>query len=162
PETIAARRAQLAAAEADVRLAQETYDRQTALVRQGNTPQARVDEATRNRETAIRQRDSAQAALQLAVDGATPEGRAPSGAHGRQGEGTVGQREVDVAELTVLAPITGQVTARVAELGENFSAGAPLFSLIDIRDVWFTFNLREDLLAGLAIGDQFTVTVPAL
>ena len=34
--------------------------------------------------------------------------------------------------------------------------------LIDIHNVWFTFNLREDLLAGLAIGDTFNVTVPAL
>jgi HlyD family secretion protein len=50
----------------------------------------------------------------------------------------------------------------VAELGENFSAGAPLFSLIDINHPWFTFNLREDLLKGLAIGDRFEVTVPAL
>jgi HlyD family secretion protein len=162
PETIAARRAELAAAEADVRLAQETYDRQAALVRQGNTPQARLDEATRNRETATRQRDSAQAALQLAVDGASPEERALAAAQVRQAEANLNQREVDVAELTVLAPVSGQVTTRVAELGENFSAGAPLFSLIDTGDAWFTFNLREDLLAGLAIGDQFTVTVPAL
>src|SRR5260221_3545703 len=41
PETIAARRAERAAAEADVTLSQETYGRQAALVRQGNTPQAR-------------------------------------------------------------------------------------------------------------------------
>jgi HlyD family secretion protein len=162
PETIAARRAERAAAVADVTLSQETYDRQAQLVRQGNTPQARVDEATRNLETAIRRRESAEAALQLAVAGASPEERALAAAQVRQAEAALSQREVDVAELTILAPISGQVTTRVAELGENFSAGAPLFSLIDIRNVWFTFNLREDLLAGLAIGDTFSVTVPAL
>ena len=37
-----------------------------------------------------------------------------------------------------------------------------MFSLIDMNNLWFTFNLREDLLAGLKIGDTFTVTVPAL
>jgi HlyD family secretion protein len=162
PETIAARRAERAAAEADVTLSQETYNRQVALVRQGNTPQARVDEATRNLESATRARDSAEAALELAVAGASPEERALAAAQVRQAEAALGQREVDVAELTVLAPISGQVTTRVAMLGENFSVGAPLFSLIDIRNVWFTFNLREDLLAGLAVGDTFTVTVPAL
>ncbi|MET0674266.1 MAG: efflux RND transporter periplasmic adaptor subunit, partial [Bradyrhizobium sp.] len=72
------------------------------------------------------------------------------------------QRDVDVAELTVRAPIAAQVTTRVAALGENFSAGSPLFSLIDTGNVWFTFNLREDLLGGLKIGDGFDVTVPAL
>jgi HlyD family secretion protein len=30
-----------------------------------------------------------------------------------------------------------------------------------MRNVWFTFNLREDLLAGLKVGDTFNVTVPA-
>ena len=54
PETIAARKAELAAAVADVTLYQETYDRQAHLVKNGNTPQSRVDEATRNLEAAIR------------------------------------------------------------------------------------------------------------
>jgi HlyD family secretion protein len=34
--------------------------------------------------------------------------------------------------------------------------------MIDLGDLWFTFNLREDLLAALKIGDQFEVTVPAM
>lgn len=162
PETIAARQAELAAAEADVVLYQETYNRQVALLRTQNTPQARVDEATRNLESAIRKRESAQAALDLATRGASKEERELAAAQLKQAEAALGQREVDVAELVIRAPITGQVTTRVAEIGENFSAGAPLISLIDMSDLWFTFNLREDLLSGLAIGDTFEVTVPSL
>lgn len=161
PETIAARRAALAAAEADVTLAQETHDRQAQLIRSGNTAQARLDEATRNLEAALHSRDEAAAALQLAVTGASPEERELAAAQVKQADAVLGQRQTDVAELVVRAPISGQVTTRVAELGENFGAGAPLFSLIDMRDVWLTFNLREDLLAGLKIGDRFEVTVPA-
>src|SRR5258708_37914766 len=76
PETIAARKADLAAAEADVTLSQETFDRKAQLARTGNTPQAGVDESTRNLELAIRKRESAQAALQLATIGASPEWKA--------------------------------------------------------------------------------------
>jgi len=162
PETIAARKAEVAAAGADVVLAQETYDRQSHLVSTGNTPQARVDQSTRDLEAAIRHKESAEAALQLAVAGASPEERELAASQVKQAEATLGQRDADVAELVIKAPITGQVTTRVAELGENFSAGAPMLSLIDMADLWFTFNLREDLLAGLKIGDQFDVTVPAL
>lgn len=54
PETIAARQAELNAAKADETLAQETYNRQTELARTGNAPQARVDEVTRNLDTAVR------------------------------------------------------------------------------------------------------------
>jgi HlyD family secretion protein len=161
PETIAARKADLAAAEADVTLNQEIFDRKVQLARTGNTPQAVVDEATRNLELAIRKRESAQAALQLATTGASPEERALAAAQVKQAEAALYQRDVDVGELTVRAPIAAQVTTRVASLGENFSAGSPLFSLIDMRNVWFTFNLREDLLGGLKVGDTFDVTVPA-
>ena len=80
----------------------------------------------------------------------------------KQAEATLNQRDVDVAEFIIRSPITGQVTTRVAALGENFSAGAPLFSMIDMNNLWFTFNLREDLLGGLKIGDKFDVIVPAL
>jgi HlyD family secretion protein len=162
PETIAARKAELAAAEADVTLTQETFDRKAQLARTGNTPQAVVDEATRNLELATRKRESAQAALQLATTGSSPEERALAAAQVKQTEAALNQRDVDVGELTVRAPIAAQVTTRVASLGENFSAGSPLFSLIDMGNVWFTFNLREDLLSGLKIGDTFDVTVPAL
>lgn len=162
PETIAARKADVAAAQADVVLSQEVYDRQAQLVRGGNTPQQRVDEATRNLESSIRKREAAEAALQLATKGASDEEKALAAAQVKQAEATLNQREVDVGELVIRAPIKGQITTRVAELGENFSAGAPLFSMIDLGDLWFTFNVREDLLSGLKVGDQFEVAVPAL
>lgn len=162
PETVTARRAELAAAQADVVLNQEVYNRQAELSRSGNTPQSRVDEATRNLEAAIRKREAAEAALQLATIGASKEERALAAAQVKQAEAALGQRNVDVSELVIRAPITGQVTTRVAEIGENFSAGAPIVSLIDMGNLWFTFNLREDLLAGLKIGDTFDVVVPAI
>ncbi|MCC8943564.1 efflux RND transporter periplasmic adaptor subunit [Bradyrhizobium sp. Arg62] len=162
PENIAAHKADLAAADADVVLAKEVFDRQTSLISSGSTPQQRVDEATRNLETATRKREAAKAALDLAIKGASDEEKALAGAQVKQAEANLNQREVDVAELALHSPTSGQITSRVAELGENFSAGAPVFSLIDMGDLWFTFNLREDLLAGLKIDDRFDVTVPAL
>ncbi|MCC8954206.1 efflux RND transporter periplasmic adaptor subunit [Bradyrhizobium sp. Pear77] len=162
PENIAAHKADLAAADADVVLAKEVFDRQTSLISSGSTPQQRVDEATRNLETATRKREAAKAALDLVIKGASDEEKALAGAQVKQAEANLNQREVDVAELALHSPTSGQITSRVAELGENFSAGAPVFSLIDMGDLWFTFNLREDLLAGLKVDDRFDVTVPAL
>lgn len=161
PETIAARKAEVAAADADIVLARETYQRQAHLVQSGNTPVARVDESTRNLEAAIRKKESAEAALQLAVAGASVEEKALAAAQVKQAEATLGQRHADISELTVRAPIDGQVTTRVAELGENFSAGAPLLSLVDMNAPWLTFNLREDLLSGLKVGDRFQAVIPA-
>jgi HlyD family secretion protein len=110
PETIAARKAELAAAEADVTLNQETYDRKAQLSRTGNAPQAMVDDATHNLESAIRKRESAQAALQLATIGASPEEKALAAAQVKQAEAALNQRDVDVGELIIRAPIAAQVT----------------------------------------------------
>ncbi|MBY5666869.1 HlyD family secretion protein [Rhizobium leguminosarum] len=162
PETIAARNAELASAAADVTLYQEDSQRQAKLITTGASTQSRVDETTRNLEAAIRKRESAEANLQLAVAGASKEEKALAASQVERARSSLNQQQVDISELTIHAPIAGQVTTRVAELGENFSAGAPLFSLIDLQNPWFTFNLREDLLEGLKVGDEFDVAVPAI
>jgi HlyD family secretion protein len=64
--------------------------------------------------------------------------------------------------MTVVSPIDGEVTTRTAEVGKLFSAGAPLISIVDVDHAWFTFNLREDLLEGLNVGQALEVQVPAL
>jgi HlyD family secretion protein len=161
PQMVAARKAELAQADAEVTLAGQTHARQVQLVRTHDTPQARLDQATRDLETAIRKRESADAELQLAIRDATAE-TAVATANVKQAQATVEQWRTDQVELTIHAPIHGQVTTRIAELGENFGVGAPLFSIVDLDDEWFTFNLREDLLGGLKVGDEFTVTVPAM
>ena len=38
----------------------------------------------------------------------------------------------------------------------------PLLSLVDLGDVWVRFDLREDLVKGLKVGDRFQARVPAL
>ncbi|AYD02274.1 HlyD family secretion protein [Neorhizobium sp. NCHU2750] len=162
PETIAARRAEVAAADADVQLSQENSARLSRLLASGSSTQAQVDEASRNVEAALRQKEAAQANLDLAVAGSSKEEKALAAAQVDQARAALGQQKTDVNELVIRSPIDGQVTTRVAELGENFSAGAPLFSLIEISRPWFTFNLREDLLKGLSIGSTFKVDVPAI
>ncbi len=57
PQVIAARKAELAQADAEVTLAGETHERQVQLVRSHDAPQARLDEATRDLETALRKRE---------------------------------------------------------------------------------------------------------
>jgi HlyD family secretion protein len=162
PENVAQRQADVDAAKADEVLSQETYNRQIELQKTGNVPQARVDEATRNLSMATQKRQASEQALQLTAQGASKEERALAAAQVEQAGATLNQRDVDVNEFVVRSPINGEITTRVAALGENFSAGAPLFSMIDMGHLWFTFNIREDLLGGLKIGDKFDVVVPAL
>jgi HlyD family secretion protein len=162
PETVTAQKALIAADQADIDLYQDTYNRQVKLVHSGNASQADLDQATRNLQAALRKRDADNAQLKLIEEGASKEQRAFASTQVDQAAATVNQQQVDVDELTIHSPISGEVTTRIAEPGENFSPGAPLYSLIEMDDLWFTFNLREDLLAGLKVGDTFHVDIPAL
>lgn len=162
PEVIRAREAELAAAQADLRLAEGQVTRDTELAQQGLRPQAAIDQTVRNFETAARRVEAAEAQLDLARAGASPEERAVAAAQVTQAEAALAQRQADLDELTIYSPLSGEISARLVELGENVGPGAPLFTIVDLDQAWFTFNLREDLLTGLQVGDTFSVHVPAL
>ena len=60
------------------------------------------------------------------------------------------------------APAAGEVYRRNLEPGEMVSAGLPIVTLVDLSDVWATFHLREDRLAGMTVGSTVTIEIPAL
>ena len=64
--------------------------------------------------------------------------------------------------MAVYAPIASQVYQRNVEPGEFVSPGVPLVTLIDLGDLWIHFDLREDLVKTLKVGDRFGVRIPAL
>ena len=67
-----------------------------------------------------------------------------------------------VDQMVIYAPVASQVYQRNVELGEYVSPGVPLVTLVDLSDVWIHFDLREDLVKTLKIGDRFGVRIPAL
>lgn len=162
PETIAARRAEYEKAQADLVLAQTTHDRLSTLTERSVASRQQLENAQNSLTAAQAAVEAAQANLALATNGASPQERAVADAQVEQARAAVHQIETDMAELTVHAPIGGEVTSRVAEVGGLAGAGTPLLSIVNLDDAWMTFNLREDLLDGLAIGDEFSVRLPAL
>ena len=161
-EIIDQRKAQVESAAANMTLAQQTYDRLKALTAPGFSPVQKLDEATDQLRVAERSLDQAKLAEQEAVAGPTKEERGIARANVVQAQATIDTTKAQVDELTVKAPIASQVYRIGAELGEYVSPGVPLLSLVDLTDVWLRFDLREDLVKGLKVGDQFQMRVPAL
>src|SRR5271157_2695077 len=64
--------------------------------------------------------------------------------------------------MVVYAPVASQVYQRNVEPGEYVSPGVPLLTLVDLDDMWVHFDLREDLVKGLKVGDRFAVRIAAL
>ena len=161
-ETIAARKAELERAQAALVLAQKTFDRTRTLTEQGNSPQARLDQMTDALHESERAVDQAKSAYDQAVNGYTKEERAIAKANVEKANADIQSVQSIIDQLAVYAPVASQVYQRNVEPGEYVSPGVPLVTLIDLADVWIHFDLREDLVKGLKIGDRFDVRIPAL
>jgi HlyD family secretion protein len=87
-----------------------------------------LDQSIRNVEAATRRVEAAQAQLDLARAGASPEERSLAAAQVAQSEATLAQRKADLDELTVNAPMAGEISARLIEPGENIGPGTLSYS----------------------------------
>lgn len=161
-EVVEARKAALAAAEADAALQQKTYDRISTLKARDFASVQRLDEVTASRDVAERRAAQARQSLEEAEHGATAEERGVAEAAVKKATAAIASLQAQADELTVHAPSAGQVYQVAIEVGEYASPGAPLLSLVDLGDVWLRFDLREDLLARVKAGDRVSVRVPAL
>ena len=159
-EVTAARKAALERAESSVILAQKTYDRKNQLAQHGNAPQAQVDQATDSLHEAERALDLAKSAYEQALNGYTREEREIAVANVGKAIADVKAVQSIVDQMVIYAPVASQVYQRNVELGEYVSPGVPL--VIDLSDVWIHFDLREDLVRTLKVGDRFGVRIPAL
>src|SRR5215467_4293029 len=138
-EVIAARKAALERAQASVVLAQKTYDRVSQLA---------VDQA--------------QSAYEQAVNGYTKEEHEIAVANVQKAVADIEAVQSIIDQMVVYAPVASQVYKRNLEPGEYISPGVPLVTLIDLNDLWVHFDLREDLVRTLKLGDRFEVRIPAL
>lgn len=75
----------------------------------------------------------------------------------QQAEAQLAQIDARVADVTVVAPIDGAVSLRVAREGEIVNAGAPILVLTDPHDVWITAAVEEGVVGSLALGDELQV-----
>ena len=161
-EVIAARKAALERSQAGVVLAQQTFDRVRQLAESGNAPQARLDQATDSLHESQRTQDQAKSAYEQAVNGYTKEEHQIAEADVQKAIADIQEVQSIVDQMVIYAPVASQVYKRNVEPGEYVSPGVPLVTLIDLRDMWVHFDLREDLVRALKVGDRLDVRIPAL
>ena len=162
PEVIAARKAELERAQAAVVLAQKTFDRTNQLAQERFAPQAQLDLNKDRLEEAQKAADQAQSAYTQAVNGYTKEEREIAVTNVQKAAADIESVQSIIDQMVVYAPVASQVYKRNVEPGEFISPGVPLITLIDLNDTWIHFDLREDLVRRLKVGDRFEVRIPAL
>lgn len=149
-------------AQAGLELARKTYERVKNLYDQGVVPTQKLDEATANYEAMEATAQAAKAQYDLAVDGARKEDKEAAAARVRQAEGAVSEVESYISDAMVYSPVTGEVSTIVAQQGELVGSGYPVVAILDMSDLWVTFNVKETLLPKIKVGTRMTAYVPAL
>lgn len=143
-------------------LAEVTFGRLDRLARDGVVPNQRRDEAEAQWRTSRDAAEAARAMYDLALAGARREDRDSAAALVSRAEGAVDEVQAYLDETKVAAPAAGEVYRRNVEPGEIVPAGFPIVTLVDLTDLWVTFQVREDLLERLKMGATLPARFPAL
>ena len=153
---------ELQQAQAGRELAKKTFDRVKALYEQGVVPAQKFDEAQAQYNAMTATAAAAKAQYDLAVDGASKEEKAAAAAQVRQAAGVVSEVESYLSDAMVYSPVTGEISTIIAEQGELVGSGYPVVAILDMSDMWVTFNIKETLMPKIRMGKRLRGYVPAL
>ncbi len=133
--TVDAARAQASAAQAEVNQAQGKLAQAEANLRAARTApqQIAVTRSKAESAEAIAQRYKAQ----------------------------LDQAQLNLQYATIVAPVSGVVTQRTVEVGQNVSIGQQLMKIINLDDIWVTANFKETQLRNMRPGQRATISVDA-
>lgn len=149
------REEQIGMAKANYDVAKKTYDRMTRLHSEGVIPTQKLDEATAKY-------DAAKEQYAMLVNGAQKEDKLSAAANVRRAIGANSEVSSYLKENKIISPIDGVVTEINVEESELVGAGSPIITVVDNKDSWITFNLREDLLSKIKNGTEIDVIIPAI
>ncbi|MGJ8514170.1 hypothetical protein R84981_000193 [Carnimonas sp. R-84981] len=161
-EDIRSLKSQWLSAQSDERLANISADRAIELHRRGAVSTQNRDDAVARRDAARQQTQSTHQQYLEAVRGDREEDRRIAASDEGVAQASLESATSLVKEMNVAAPVDGEVAKRFANQGELIGAGTPLFSMIDLNNLWVTVNLREDRFNSLKMGDKVTGHIPAL
>jgi HlyD family secretion protein len=156
-EQVDALKAEIAKANARLEYVQVQLTRTSTLAGQSFESQQTLDQATNDVASAQAGVAEAQANYDAAVAGPTKEERAIADAQVQAAAATLAVLERHLDKTILRAPADGVVSVIAAEVGENVHAGQPILMIEAAGKQWLSFNVREDHLDGLAVGQTVNV-----
>ena len=131
-------------------LAQQEFDRATALLQKG----AQTKEVVDQRQQAL---DAANAALKAA------QYRVLESQHAMEGSThDVELNEVNIADNTLVAPTDGRIQYRIANVGEVLPSGGKVFTMLDVSYVYMDVYLPTAAAGKVKIGSDARIVLDAI
>jgi len=119
------------------------------------------DEAYAQYKAMEAQANAAKSQYELAKAGARQEDKAAAQAQVNRARGAIAEVKSYINETVQVAQMEGEVSSVYPKVGELVGTGSPIMSIAVMSDMWGTFNVREDQLKGMKVGDEVTAFSPA-
>ena len=141
---------------------EKTYRRVQNLYQDGVVAEQKRDEAYTQWQASLYTERAAYQMFQMAQEGARDETKRAAQAQQQQAAGAVAEVEAYVADTKVSSWHDGEVSDIFLHSGELAPQGFPVVTIIDMKDAWAIFHIREDKLKQFKQGLTISVSIPAL
>ena len=148
-------------AKAGLEIAKKSYERVQRLYDEGVMSAQKRDEALANYKALEAQEKAAKSQYDMAVNGARQQEKRAAQAQVNRARGAVQEVNSYIKETIQVSQVEGEVSNIFPKVGELVGTGSPIMSISIMKDLWGTFNVREDQLNGMKIGDTFSAYSPA-
>ena len=148
-------------AKAGLEIAEKSYQRVQRLFDEGVMTAQKRDETFANYKAMEAQVKAAQSQYDMVSNGARREERRAAAAQVERSRGAVAEVGSYINETIQRAQVEGEISEVYPHMGELIGTGSPIMSISVLNDIWGTFNIREDQLGGMKVGDEITAYVPA-
>src|SRR5207248_7449215 len=146
--------ADVAAAEANLKFAQEEHERYDGLMKTGSGTIQRAqqtDAALREKVAQLQHGKSGLLAAQRKIDVLTTE-RAKAVAQVDHARAVEAQAALNLSYTQITAPVEGTVGARSLRVGQFVQAGKPLMAVVPLGAVYVVANFKETQLTNVRNG----------
>lgn len=149
-------------AKAGLDIAKKSYERINRLYEEGVMTAQKRDEVYANYQAALAQEKAAKSQYDMAMNGARDEEKRAAAEQVNMAKGNVSLVSAFQKETIQIATIDGEVSEVYPKIGELVGTGSPIMTISITDDIWGSFNVREDQLKGMKMGDVITAYVPAI
>ena len=151
-------------------ISQQQYDQAIAAAKASDSvvaaQKAQVAQAEQGVVQSRTKLNQAQANLRSANTAPQQLAVTRSKAQSAQAQADQKKAELDQAQLNlqytkIVAPVSGIVSNRTVEVGQNVAPGQELMKIINLDDIWVTANFKENQLREMRVGQPVTISVDA-
>lgn len=148
-------------AESQYSFAEKSFKRLEAMSKDSLISQQQMDEITFKRDAAFDQMNAAKYMFEMAKEGARIEDKKAAKGQMNAAGGKVSEAKAYYKELEVYAPVSGEISSKLAQESEVMPAGYPIFTIQKLEEIYAVIHVREDFLKDFAMGKEISGNLPA-